>query len=89
MFTQSEMQEARRILSEFQQQQLIAQKLRSLKAKEEELGRREAQLQEKEQRLLEWETSLEKVGFLLLPSHTVVCCSCSFHYFSFPRKLCN
>ena len=66
MNTQSEMQEARRILSEFQQQQLIAQKLRSLKAKEEELGRREAQLQEKEQRLLEWETSLEKVGFFTL-----------------------
>ena len=67
--TQSEMQEARRILSEFQQQQLIAQKLRSLKAKEEELGRKEMQLQEKEKRLLEWEATLEKV---LYSSHPLV-----------------
>eukprot|EP01036_Dinobryon_divergens_P034506 gene34506-44592_t len=65
MGEKSEMQEARRILSEFQQQQLIAQKLRSLKAKEEELGRKEMQLQEKEKRLLEWEATLEKKALQL------------------------
>ena len=68
---QAEMHEAKRILSEFQQQQLIASKLRSLKAREEELDRREAQIREKERRLVDWETMLQRVSFtaFVISSH--------------------
>ena len=74
---QAEMHEAKRILSEFQQQQLIASKLRSLKAREEELDRREAQIREKERRLVDWETMLQRVSFtaFVISSHVL---------FSFP-----
>lgn len=64
------MHEARRILSDFQQQQLIASKLRSLKAKEEELDRREAQIREKERLLIDWENMLQKVGYIASVYHS-------------------